>query len=79
MFLCGAQYWQILNTLANISSPVTLYIYRENEDRMRMLCGRLKRPCSILYIDVAHDSSARDSQEARDMLLLATLEVGPPR
>jgi hypothetical protein len=47
MFVAGYEFCQLHVFLDGISKPV----HAENEDRIRVLCGRLKRACSISRID----------------------------
>lgn len=50
MFVCGAEFWQIIAMLDDGwtgSKP----IHRENESRVRMLCGRRGIRCDIRPCD----------------------------
>jgi len=54
MFCCGYEFQSIVNILDSGESA-TLVIHRENESRIRMLCGSRGRVHQITYVDEVQD------------------------
>ena len=46
MFVCGVEFEMVL-ALLRAGEPIDRPIRRENESRIRMLCARHKKPCTI--------------------------------
>lgn len=46
MFCCGVEFEMLINELKS-GDKVVRTMHRENESRVRMLCGRMKRTCEI--------------------------------
>ncbi len=55
MFVCGYEFCAILGHITTHAEGLTVLIHRENESRLRMLCGRFKRTCNIEQCSEEHD------------------------
>ena len=56
MFVCGYEFHSIYNNLRD-GLPVSQPIHRENESRVRMMCGKLGVHCTITQDDKYGDWS----------------------
>jgi hypothetical protein len=47
MFWSGEEFGEVLGRIIGEDGPISRMIYRENESRVRMACGRYGRRCTI--------------------------------
>jgi hypothetical protein len=47
MFACGAEFAIVLDHVRSSAGPLRRVIHRENESRVRMMCGRFGRRCTV--------------------------------
>lgn len=69
MFACGVEFAAILDHARDAPGPLSAVIHRENESRVRMLCGRFRRTCRIEPCGAQDDPAGTWS----------FLEIGPAR
>lgn len=48
MFVCGVEFEMVYREL-KAGGPVTRTIHKENESRIRMMCGKMKRKCTMKH------------------------------
>ena len=56
MFVCGAEFEMVMDYLrSDDNGPMGRTIHKENESRIRLLCGRFGRGCTITPVEHEHD------------------------
>lgn len=62
MFGCGVEFHMVMKHMTSDRRPLDKMIHRENESRIRMLAGQLKRRCTISPSNPKDDPNGRWSR-----------------
>lgn len=55
MFVCGYEFAQVYNHIMKDPGKLQIPIHRDNESRIKIMCGKFKRRCTITPCSAEHD------------------------